>query len=153
MKSRPSPRGVALAWLLAGVALVGPGALAHTPSDDAPLSTSPGAEAEPAADAVTMTAHFIDVGQGAATLFEFPCGCILIDTGGPDPQHVTALTNYLDAFFARRADLNGTIKTLFITHPHIDHTRGLPKVVSRYKVLNYVDDGFTNSSGGQQVRW
>ena len=29
-----------------------------------------------------MRAHFIDVGQGDATLLEFPCAAVLIDTGG-----------------------------------------------------------------------
>jgi beta-lactamase superfamily II metal-dependent hydrolase len=34
------------------------------------------------ASAATMTAHVIDVGQGAATLLEFACGAVLVDLGG-----------------------------------------------------------------------
>ena len=31
--------------------------------------------------AQTMRAHFIDIGQGSATLLEFPCAAVLVDTG------------------------------------------------------------------------
>jgi hypothetical protein len=52
-----------------------------------------------------MTFHFIDIGQGDATLLEFPCGAVLIDTGGEQNELFDsnkALLAYLDAFFARR---------------------------------------------------
>jgi beta-lactamase superfamily II metal-dependent hydrolase len=61
--------------------------------------------------AQTMRAHFIDVGQGAATLVEFPCAAILIDTGGEkngEFDSTEALMDYLETFFARRADLSQT---------------------------------------------
>lgn len=74
-----------------------------------------------------MIAHFIDVGQGDATLLEFSCGVILIDTGGQSDDNYDSnlsLKGYLDAVFSRRPDLDRTIAGLFLTHPHIDHTRG-----------------------------
>jgi competence protein ComEC len=91
-----------------------------------------------------MRVHFIDVGQGAATLVEFPCGALLIDTGGEDNSEyhgVPALLAYLDAFFARRTDLHRTIDVLLLTHPHIDHVRGAPAVLSTFAVRSVVDDG------------
>ncbi len=97
-----------------------------------------------------MRVHFIDVGQGDATLLEMPCAAALIDTGGELNESfdgVVALRDYLDAFFARRTDLGGTLELLVITHPHIDHTRGIPMVLGRYRVTHVVDNGQERSSG------
>ncbi|MFT3712502.1 MAG: MBL fold metallo-hydrolase [Archangium sp.] len=91
-----------------------------------------------------MWMHVIDVGQGSATLFEFPCAAILIDTGGESSSNFEsnkALMAYLEAFFARRADLNRTLATVYITHPHIDHTRGLPLVLEKFNVQHLVTNG------------
>jgi competence protein ComEC len=100
-----------------------------------------------------MRAHFINVGQGSSVLLEFSCAAALIDTGGEkDDQFdsVQALQSYLDQFFARRSDLKKTLSLVLITHAHIDHTRGLPMVLSRYVVPNYVDNGAETGSGGRQ---
>lgn len=48
-------------------------------------TTKPAALAPPHS---TMRVHFIDVGQGAATLFEFDDGAVLVDTGGEDNDMV-----------------------------------------------------------------
>lgn len=91
-----------------------------------------------------MLLHFIDVGQGAATLVELPCGALLVDTGGEHNEQFDserALLAYLDAFFARRTDLERTLDSLIITHPHIDHTRSIRAVLERYAVRNVVDNG------------
>jgi competence protein ComEC len=105
-----------------------------------PAPTAPAGTAE--LEAVRL--HVIDVGQGSATLVETPCGAALIDTGGElndDFDGVAALTRYLDAFFARRPDLRKRLALLVISHPHIDHTRGIATVLARYKVANVVDNG------------
>ena len=88
-----------------------------------------------------MTAHFINVGQGDATLLEFPCGAVLIDAGGQDEDSEANLINYLRAFFERRTDLNNTIDLVIITHPHIDHNRALREVVNNFTVKKYIDNG------------
>ncbi len=92
----------------------------------------------------SMVFHFIDVGQGSATLLEFPCGAMLIDTGGEFNDQFDSepkLLAYLNDFFQRRSDLDKTLDALVITHPHIDHTRSIPAVLRNYKVLNIVDNG------------
>src|SRR5580704_9721657 len=91
----------------------------------------------------TMRAHFINVGQGSSVLLEFSCAAVLIDTGGETNENfdsVKHLQGYLDDFFARRPELKKTFSLVLITHAHIDHTRGLPMVLSRYTVNTYVDD-------------
>lgn len=137
----------------------------NTPPDQPPAASpstraAPAPEAEPApptggvvADAEPaqhpdemhrLYLHVLDVGQGSALLIEAPCGAVLVDTGGEldqDFDSVQALTDALDAFFARRTDLHSTLDGLVITHPHIDHVRGVPAVLERYKVRNVVDNG------------
>ena len=97
----------------------------------------------------TMSVHLLDVGQGAATLLEFPCGAVLVDTGGeqnPLFDAVPALVRQLDAFFATRPDLQRTLELLVITHPHLDHVRGIPAVLEHYVVKRVVDNGMRGES-------
>lgn len=101
----------------------------------------------------TMTYHFIDVGQGTAILLEFPCGAVLVDTGGEENDEYDskkALFDYLEAFFDRRKDLKRTLAGLVITHPHIDHDRWVIDVLDTYPVSNVVDNGRErNDMGGR----
>lgn len=103
-----------------------------------------------AAQQAQMRVHYINVGQGDAILIEFPKAAVLIDAGGEetlDDQLRGHLLSYLRAFFARRSDLNRTIDTIIITHPHIDHTRNLPDIVREFRVKNLIDGGDTTGSG------
>ncbi len=98
-----------------------------------------------------MTFHFIDVGQGTSILLEFPCGAVLIDTGGENNAQFdsrAALLGYLDRFFERRRDLDRTLDLLVITHQHIDHDRWVMDVLDRYGVKNIIDNGVHESSLG-----
>lgn len=101
-----------------------------------------------------MVAHFINVGQGDATLLEFSCGAVLIDTGGEMTDEVNGTDNliaYLNNFFDRRADLNRTLDLLAVTHAHIDHTRSIPRILDQpYTVRSAIDNGFRHGSGGAQ---
>lgn len=92
----------------------------------------------------SMRVHFIDVGQGASTLVEFPCAAIIIDTGGETNKEFKSddeLVAYLDDFFSRRPDLGKTFHSLILTHPHVDHTHGVAALLSRYKIRNAITNG------------
>ena len=93
-----------------------------------------------------MNAHFIDVGQGDATLLEFSCGLVLIDAGGQANSDSDALVQYLRTVFASRPDLSETIETVFITHNHVDHTRSVDEVLAAFTVRHVVENGMRGSS-------
>ena len=95
----------------------------------------------------TMTAHFIDVGQADATLLEFPCGAILIDAGR-DSESETAIVDYLESFFKRRADLKRTLKSVIITHNHADHNNGIKEIYKKFNVKRYVHNGYISGKRG-----
>lgn len=102
-----------------------------------------------------MRVHLIDVGQGAATLVEFSCGAILIDTGGESNRYMDSTQNlmtYLQAFFESRPDLDNTLSLVVLTHPHIDHTRGARVVLGELKVNNLITNGLFTSSGGRDQK-
>lgn len=98
-----------------------------------------------------MRVHQINVGQGCATLIEFPCAAILVDAGGEsnsDYNSTDALKIYLADFFDRRNDLNNTLQCVYLSHPHKDHTLGVPVVLSSpYLIKNAVTDGLEKGSG------
>jgi competence protein ComEC len=78
----------------------------------------------PRPDPVTLTVTVIDVGQGDAILVQGGGARILVD-GGPDP---TEVADWLQRRGIRHLDL------VVQTHPHLDHTAGLPAVVQRLRV-------------------
>ena len=100
-----------------------------------------------------MRAHYINVGQGNATLLEFTCGAILIDAGAEGPYTQAGISHYLKRFFSRRTDLNKTLNLVIVTHAHKDHNVGLRDVLSQFKVLNYIDNGLRYGSGKSNQKW
>jgi len=100
-----------------------------------------------------MRTHFINVGQGNATLLEFSCGAVLLDAGAEGPYTQAGLTRYLKRFFERRTDLNSTLNLVVVTHAHTDHNAGLRDVLTGFRVLNYVDNGLRYGSGRVNQKW
>lgn len=75
----------------------------------------------------SLRIHYIDVGQGDATLVEFPDGKTLLIDGGDDLQsHKTTLIRYMNALKVDAIDY------LVVTHADADHVGGLDSVI-RYK--------------------
>lgn len=115
---------------------------------------------EATADANTMVAHFIDVGQGDAILLEFSCAAMLIDTGGEDTARVSGkdrLQTYLEEFFERRSDLARTLQSVVLSHPHADHTGGVSVLLEAEPaivIMNVLDGGppGSHASGGKGQR-
>lgn len=100
--------------------------------------------------AQTMRAHFLDVGQGSAAILESDCAAVLIDTGGEFNNEFDStqwLVDQIEDFFFGRPHLDRTFQLFVLTHPHIDHTRGVNAVLERYKVLNAVTNGQEAGSG------
>ncbi len=87
-----------------------------------------------------LTAYFIDVEGGQATLFITPSGqTVLIDTGFPgfdgrDAGRIAAA--------ARNAGVK-QIDYLIVTHYHLDHAGGVPAIAALLPIRNFVDHGET----------
>ncbi|WP_105384290.1 ComEC/Rec2 family competence protein [Neorhizobium alkalisoli] len=110
-----------------------------------------------------MYVHYVDVGQGAGAILEFPCGIALIDVGGEwaddGVDGEIMFKNYLDTFFETRPYLDNTIDVVFLSHPHADHANGaallLPEAGGTYTIKNVVDNGLEGSRGmlGKQTKF
>ena len=106
----------------------------------------------------TLRVHFIDVGQGDAALLEFPCGTMLIDTGGEATtwKHGqirrvfgggSALAGYLQGFFNAKGTARPRLDLLLLTHPHVDHTTGVPNVLEAFRPRNIVYNDESRGTG------
>lgn len=84
-----------------------------------------------------LEVHFIDAGQGDATLFLGPDFKILIDAGRHDRDDVVP---YLKSLDIKELDL------AIGTHPHADHIGQLDKVLNEFKVTEVWMSGDTHTT-------
>ncbi len=86
-----------------------------------------------------MDVHFIDVGQGDATLITTPLGKnILIDVGArPDIVHDLGSLIPLH---------NRTIDLLILTHPDLDHVGGMIGVIDQFAIDTMLHSGLAAGS-------
>ena len=97
-----------------------------------------------------LTAYFVDVEGGQATLFVTPAGeSVLVDTGwagfnGRDADRIAAV--------AKQAGVS-QIDYLLITHFHLDHVGGVPALAAKLPIKNFVDHGQTveHDANGQKL--
>ena len=85
-------------------------------------------------DTCELRAHFIDVGQGDAILFELPDDKImLIDSA--DQSGEDELLTYLESIFATREDR--VIHYFILTHKDEDHIGGADVVFDNFEIINF----------------
>lgn len=94
--------------------------------------------------AKTLDVYFIDVEGGQATLYVTPSKqSMLVDAGWPG-------LNGRDADRIARVAKKAGVKAidyLVITHYHTDHVGGVPQLVEKLPVKNFVDHGPNNETG------
>ena len=73
--------------------------------------------------------HFIDVGQGDATMIITEENVVLIDTGTQD--HADSLLTYVKSY-------TDTIDYMILTHPHEDHIGGADEIIESILVKNII---------------
>ena len=81
-----------------------------------------------------MEVHFIDVGQGDATLITCGGHAMLIDAG--DDTKGTAIQSYLQKQKITRLDY------LILTHPDADHIGGAPVVITKFNIAKVFVSNF-----------
>lgn len=81
-----------------------------------------------------MEVHFIDVGQGDATLVTCGGHAMLIDAG--DDTKGTAIQNYLQKQKITKLDY------LILTHPDADHIGGAPVIITKFDIASVFISNF-----------
>lgn len=84
-----------------------------------------------------------DVGQGDAVLALYGKTQILVD-GGPNNRVLDCLTKYMP-FWDRE------IEVVILSHPQVDHFKGLIEVFKRYKVNTFIATPINSSTSGYEV--
>ncbi len=80
----------------------------------------------------TTRVDYLDVGQGTATVLQFPSGkTALIDGGGPASDSFNIGEKVIAPFLWKNRI--SRLDTLIITHAHADHYNGLQFIISQFK--------------------
>jgi len=87
---------------------------------------------------LSLTVHFIDVGQGDAILIDLGSIEVLIDGG--EKSAGPRLISYIAPF------VQGPLEVVVATHPHADHIGGLPDVFAAFQVEQVFYNGETSTS-------
>ncbi len=92
----------------------------------------------------------IDVGQGTASLVEFPKGKVfLVDGGGFSDNAVFDMGARVIAPFLWRKKIQ-TVDTVVLSHPNSDHLNGLLYIVTHFNVKNIWTNGEAADTMGYQ---
>jgi competence protein ComEC len=91
-----------------------------------------------------MKLYFLDIGQGDAIFVVAPNGKQILIDGGKDSGVLRELGRVM-GFFDR------TIDIMLATHPDQDHIGGLPLVMERYKIGNFIDSVADSDSASYQA--
>lgn len=80
---------------------------------------------------------FLDVGQGDASVIQFPTGEVLVVDAGPITADFDAGEKTVAPFLLK----NGitTITALLTSHPHADHLGGIPYLLKNFSVSETID--------------
>lgn len=94
--------------------------------------------------AALLEAWVLDVGQGESVLVREPSGKTILFDGGPDDKVLSELGAALPAW-------EHHIDLVILSHPHVDHLRGLIAVLDRYTVDAIWSSGSTAASSEYQA--
>lgn len=98
----------------------------------------------PLLSADALIVHYLDVGQGDATLVQLPDSTTVLIDGGPDNAVLHELGRLLPWW-------QRTIDYLIITHPHLDHYNGFFGVVEKYRIGRVFFNGEEGTSHFSQL--
>jgi competence protein ComEC len=88
--------------------------------------------------------HFLDVGQGDATLVRTPGGrWVMVDAGPRSAGYDAGERRVMPYLRAHRVR---AIEAMVLTHPHADHVGGAPAVLRRLPVRRVLDPGYVHGS-------
>ena len=74
--------------------------------------------------------HFVDVGQGSATLVTYGDKGILIDTG--ENEYGKYLTDYIDSCGVT------SLEYVIASHPHSDHIGSMAQIINKYPIGTFI---------------
>lgn len=97
-------------------------------------------------DADALRVSFMDIGQGDATLLQFPNGQTMLVDCGPDASVLSALGRNLPW---NQRDLD----YLVITHAHADHFGGCIDVLARFRVHTIFYNGYDGDGSSLLRDW